>query len=191
MKHTVLVGMVAAVVILSVLSVWGKAMILNANIEEKVDAHGKILLPENEGKIVKIMPEIHNSGSVTYDARARMDVIKDNKTLLTLWSGMKRVAPSQRKSFELYFFDYNTTGNYTAHVMLYYGNEIKTLPEINFVMNRMMPEMAFKIYDFRMYEEYMRFDIYSPVQVSDVIIIPVNYSSTWIIKEKKIDELVK
>jgi hypothetical protein len=138
--------------------------------------------------ILKFWFEFYNSGSTAYRTRMRLDVLNDSRIIFTGWSDEKVLMPGDRKNFEIYWYT-NSTGNFSARVRAYFGNEIlerKFSLEKN---NSFSPEDVFEIKNFRTYDDFIVFDIKAKRNAKDVVILPSDFPLGWIFEQKKIDFL--
>jgi hypothetical protein len=131
--------------------------------------------------------ELYNTGSLGYKARIRIDILKEEHTLFTGWSDEKALMAGEMKTFEVYWYTAEL-GNYSIRTRIYYGNEIRDLNETKIEIKNVIPAKdVFQIKNFRTYDKSIKFTLISNQSLSDVIIIPTNYPTSWIFEQKKIN----
>jgi len=141
--------------------------------------------------VVNFSTELYNTGSVPYDARARIFVYNESKLIFSGWSQKEDMMPGEKKTFDVYWYT-NSPGNYESKLRVYFGNEITENEKKEFQINESIePEDVFIIENFRTYDDHVVFDIISKRDVENVIIIPSNYVSGWIFEQKTIESIKK
>lgn len=167
-----------------------------------------VLYDSTVDTVLKVTTEFYNIGSAGYRTRIRMDIFDKslNKTdlesdlesslesdlLYRGWSKELPMVPGLHENFHIYWYPFNVSGNFTAKIRAYYGDEILESDEIQFeVKNIPIPEAAFEIKRFRTYDNYIKFDLKSTESVTDVIIIPSDYPMGWIVEQTKIESIDK
>ena len=135
--------------------------------------------------MVKFTVEVHNSGSVGYSSRIRIDVYgAGNNT--TIWSDKKALFPGMRKAYNLYWYAQND-GNYTARIRAYFGNEISE-KYIEFQINSMLQaEDIFDVKNQDVRGDMISFDLGSDKSFGKALIIPLKYPKSWIIEETAVE----
>jgi len=132
---------------------------------------------------------IHNTGSIEYAARVRMDIMSNSDVLFTAWSDEKRITPGQREGFVLYGYRPEAS-NLSMRTRAYYGNEMHELePFYIGEWETAETKTAFSVMNFRTYDSYIRFDIMSNQSLEGVVVFPASYPSTWIFEQERIDGL--
>jgi len=141
--------------------------------------------------VVNFSIEFYNTGSVPYDARARIFVYKEGKLIFSGWSQKEDMMPGEKKTFDVYWYA-SSPGNYESKLRVYFGNEIieDEKREIQ-IKDPLEPEDAFIIENFRTYDDHIVFDIVNKKNVENVIIIPSDYVSGWIFEQKVIESIKK
>jgi len=140
---------------------------------------------------VNFSTEIYNTGSVPYDARARIFVYSENKLIFSGWSQKEDMMPGDKKTFNMYWYA-SSPGNYESKLRVYFGNEIIESEKEEFqIKDSLEPEDVFIIESFRTYDDHVVFDIVSKRDVENVIIIPSGYVSGWIFEQKTIKNIKK
>jgi hypothetical protein len=133
---------------------------------------------------------LFNNGSIGYKTRARLDIVNNSNILFTGWANKFALNPGDEKSSNIYWYDPDVTGNVTARIRVYYASEIAEYGDINLqIGNKMVPEDIFKIYDFRTYDDYIRFDLATNHSVENLILFPSRYPKGWVFEQKKIESL--
>ena len=134
----------------------------------------------------------HNTGSIEYAARARIDIVDGEQVLFTGWSEKKELNPGQRKGFVVYGYKPDAS-NLSVRARLYHGNEISELGPVAISGSEAdgatPPLSAFSIMNFRVYDSHIRFDIASNQSVEDILIIPQGLPATWVIEQAKIGSM--
>jgi hypothetical protein len=162
---------------------------IGVSVAETLEGEITSLLFDNRNNIIKFLPEFLNSGSIAYSGRIRIDVLKDSELISTIWSEEEAFMPGDRKNFEMYWFS-DSKGVFSFKTRVYFGNEIKEYRESVFeVAESVSPEDVFKVKEFRTYDDFIVFDIYSDKDVENLIIIPYRYTPGWIFEQKKIDSM--
>lgn len=170
-------------------SQYAAATVVDLHIKEDVQSDFKLTSVEDEDNIVSVYMGVHNIGSVEYGARARIDIMHDDDILFTGWSNSINVNPGQRKGFVIYGVVPNTT-NLRLRSRLYYGNEIEELDPVTLApVGGKVAGHAFKIVNFRTYDDYFRFDVMSNRSLEDIVIIPRGLPGTWIYEQYKIESI--
>ena len=139
--------------------------------------------------LFKVTTEFYNTGSVGYNARSRLDIFSQSNLIYTGWSKESSLIPGTRSSYDIYWYEPNTTGDFSAKLRIYYANEIKE-SEISFkIKNFTVSQDIFKISEIRTYDDYIKFSLKSPQSVGNVIVFPSKYPSGWIFEQTKIEKL--
>ena len=121
-----------------------------------------------------------NSGSVGCLTRIRTDVLKDGELVYTSWSEELPVEAGDYRAFTSYWQP-NESGNYTGEVKVYYCMLIYNGPELNFtalISNRtgLNPFSVTVGND----AENIRLKVTSNRDLSQVVVIPVDYPLGWV-----------
>jgi len=141
--------------------------------------------------VVNFSTELYNTGSVPYDARARIFVYNESKLIFSGWSQKEDMMPGEKKTFDVYWYT-NSPGNYESKLRVYFGNEITESEKRDFqIKDSLEPEDVFIIESFRTYDNHVVFDIVSKKDVENIIIIPSSYISGWIFEQKTIESIKK
>ena len=141
--------------------------------------------------VVNFSTELYNTGSVPYDARARIFVYNESKLIFSGWSQKEDMMPGEKKTFDVYWYT-NSPGNYESKLRVYFGNEITESEKRDFqIKDSLEPEDVFIIESFRTYDNHVVFDIVSKKDVENIIIIPSSYISGWIFEQKTIENIKK
>jgi len=181
---------VLLIALLSFLSSVCSASMVKVNVPMKVQGSITGLNYEVKNGVLKLNVEFFNSGSVPYNARFRLYVYNTTNFPIS-WSNEQSLMPGDRKNYEIYWYVGNLTGKLNANLRAYYGNEILDYNfsfNTNGVTNR---GDIFKIKNFRVYEDYVRFELRSNKSVNDVIIVPSGYVISWIVEQAKVEKLNK
>lgn len=141
--------------------------------------------------VVKFSTEFYNTGSIAYNARARIFVYNNSKLIFSGWSQENFLMPGDKKTFDVYWYA-DSLGNYESKLRMYFGNEIVENNKTEFQIDEtLIPEDVFEIYNFRTYDNYVIFDIKSKKDATNVIMIPYKYVSGWIFEQKTIENIKK
>lgn len=169
------------------------ASIINIVVSEliKVDAVG--LKYENTltgGNPLNASFEIFNSGSIGSKVRIRLDILENNKTIFTGWSNEAELQPGSRKYFEIYWYPFNKTGIFVGRLRAYIANEIQELQMIKInVKDFVSAERSIEIVSPKIYSDRMTLLIKSNKDLENVLIVPVNYPTGWIIEQKRLEKI--
>lgn len=151
--------------------------------------------------VLKVTTEFYNIGSAGYRTRIRMDVFDESFNesesdlatdglLYRGWSKELSMVPGLHENFHIYWYPFNVSGNFTANIRAYYGDEILESDEIQFeVKDVPIPEDVFEIKRFRTYDNYIKFDLKASESANNVIIIPSGYPMGWIVEQTKIESI--
>ena len=153
-------------------------------------ADGRIVAPENMSVsgIMELNSEFVNIGSTAYKARAKLDVLKDSDIIFTGWSDEKEIFPGERADFQIYWFIPDTHEELEGQLSIYHANMIKKYEPIPLSITTAAPtDDPFHIYDFRTYDEYVRFDFNSVKNAEDVTFFVSNVPVGWVFEQKKVD----
>ena len=141
--------------------------------------------------IVKFSAEFSNTGSIAYNARARIFIYKNDKLLFNGWSQEKTLMPGDRKIFDVYWYA-SSPVKYESKLRFYAGNEIFESEKKEFQVNEaLVPEDNFEIMNFRTYDDHIIFDLKSKNDAKNIIVIPSKYVLGWIFEQKTIDYMKK
>jgi hypothetical protein len=141
--------------------------------------------------VVNFSTELYNTGSVPYDARARVYVYNESRLIFSGWSQKEDMMPGDKKTFDVYWYA-NSPGNYESKLRVYFGNEIIENEKRDFqIEDSLEPEDIFLIESFRTYDDHVVFDVVSKKDVKNVIILPSDYVSGWIFEQKTIENIKK
>jgi hypothetical protein len=154
----------------------------------------KVTEIEEGDSAVTVYLGAHNTGSIEYGARARIDIMDGEQTLFTGWSEKMELNPGQRKGFVVYGYKPEAS-NLSVKARLYHGNEITDIEPVPIsgrdtgAAGANPVTSAFSIMNFRAYDSHIRFDLVSNQSVEDVLIIPQGLPSTWVIEQAKIESM--
>lgn len=165
------------------------ALIVKIEIKENLEAVF-LGIPFNETykELPNVIVDLFNTGSVPYTARLRLDIYKENENIFTAWSDERTFLAGDKDFFNLYWF-VNETGNYTARLRSYYGNEI--LQTENFTLGFVRKETrdVFDIKDFKTFGDRVTFKINSNESTENVVVFPSKIPLGWIFEQKKIGKV--
>jgi hypothetical protein len=140
--------------------------------------------------VFKTRLEFFNPGSVSYNARIRLDIFNKTDLLYTTWSQEEPIYPSGMKNFYVYWYPLNLTGNFTGRIRVYYANEIMELDPIElYVMRTPTPDSSIEILDFKTYEDEVEVSFKINKTIDNIIIVPSKYPKGWIFEQKKIEKI--
>ena len=160
------------------------ALLIEVGISEKLDGEIVHFTYNTSTNLVKFSSEFRNTGSVGYKARMRIDIF-GNSSIFTSWSDEKALLPGARKNYESYWY-INTSGNFTARLRMYFGNEIYE-KEFSFGINQsVVPEDIFEISGFRTYENRVAFRVNAGKPLEGAVAIPYNYPKAWVFEQSKV-----
>lgn len=149
------------------------------------------LFIDDSSNVIKFYSEFYNIGSIAYKARMRIDILNESNLVFTGWSKEEVFMPGDKKNFEMFWFS-DSKGKYTFKLRIYFGNEISEYRETVFEVKKSIEhEDAFEIKEFRTYDDFVIFDLYSKRDVENLIIMPYKYTPGWIFEQKKIDSMKK
>jgi hypothetical protein len=141
------------------------------------------------GEPLKVSFELFNSGSIDYKARVRLDILKQNNLLQTVWSNEEDFVPGATHHFDIYY-PVNLVGNFNAELKIYFANEIKDLKSFNFQVKKItLPDRAFDIKNLNTYEKEIVFNIISNKTFEKILIVPTNCPIGWICEQTKIEKI--
>lgn len=165
--------------------------LIEVGINETLKGNISSIMYDNNSNIVRFSIEFYNTGSIGYKNRIKIE-ISDNKDLIfNGWSQEKDMMPGEKKVFDIYWYN-NITGVYSAKLKAYFGNEIVEFNNFEFSINKSLEsEDNFEIRNFRTYDNYIIFDLYSKEESKNVTIIPDRYASGWIFEQKEISNISK
>ena len=187
MKRLVLIIIVCLLVLIK--NVYSS--LIEVGISEAVKGNISSITYDNNSNVVKFSTEFYNTGSIGYKNRIKLEIFDGEKLIFNGWSQEKDMMPGEKKVFDIYWYN-NTTGNYYAGLKAYFGNEILEFNKFEFSISRPMgPEDSFEIRNFRTYDNYIIFDLYSKKESNNVTIIPDKYISGWIFEQKEIGNIPK
>lgn len=141
-----------------------------------------------KGNIIEFSSELLNSGSTAYKARARVDILKDNKLVFTGWSSEKSLLPGSRSNFQVFWYP-TESGNFTALPRFYFGNEILTYEAEPLTITDKETNSTHEIFDLisiKTYENNIMVYAESSEKIN-VILIPYKYPPGWIFEQKKVE----
>jgi len=131
-----------------------------------------------------------NSGNIPFKARGRLDIFNDSEKIFTGWSEETIFKTGEMKKIPVHWYPYNTTGEFSGILKVYYGTEILEDEEFEFeVENTELPKRTINITNLETYDEEMVLTLESEKYLEDVIIIPTNYPSGWFFEQKELEEL--
>lgn len=161
------------------------ASVLKVGIKAELKGNISAIFSETENGILKLNVEFFNTGSVAYKARARLDVLNSSEITFTGWSKEETLMPGEAKNFEIFYYSQKTE-NLTARLRVYYGNEIMER-FFNFSLeNEKKPENIFQVKNFRVYDDYIRFEVKASKPLK-IVAIPRNYMLGWIFEQKQVE----
>jgi len=169
----------------------GAATEIEIFVSKTIEGNLKVTGIQNGTGVLEVNSGFHNTGGLPYMARARIDVIRGEEIIFTGWSEKKKLVSGERKNFKLYWYKPDTRGNFSLVTRIYYGNEISEPLIKNFTINTAGMQDVFTIYDFKTYDDYIRFDLYASKTVKDVVVFPAEYPKGWIFGQTVIDEIKK
>lgn len=140
---------------------------------------------DNSASTVRFSTEFYNTGSVGYSARLRLRVVQESAIVFEGWSQKKDMGPGDKQNFVI-FWNNNASGNYTADIRAYYGNEIADYKDFDFSVKGTNSQDAFEMTGMRTYDDHIMLDITGKSNAS-VVIIPTDYTNGWIFEQAKLD----
>jgi len=164
---------------------------MGVGIADTLSIDFKTVSVEEKGNVIVVHLGAYNTGSIEYDVRARVDIMSGSNVLFTGWSEIKEFNPGDKKGFVVYGYKPDAD-NLSIRARVYYGNEIKELEPL-YVEKREQttPKTAFSVSNFRVYDNYIRFDLFSNQSVENVLVLPNNYPVSWIFNQKRIERIEK
>jgi len=129
-----------------------------------------------------------NNGSVPYKVRGRLDIYNETGYLIfTGWSQEFEFYPSKTKIFETYWFPINDTGNFTAEIKIYYGNEIYSSDKIEFSIKETHQLESLKLgTKVKVYDGEIDLNFNSDIDLENFILIPYKYPKGWIFEQTRL-----
>jgi uncharacterized protein YbdZ (MbtH family) len=173
-------------IIIAVLLVIGIANATNVDVDIKEYLKcGIVSFSYNEkGNLVNFSSELFNTGSTAYTARARIDLIDNDNIIFSGWSHEKALMPGNRADFYIFWYS-EESGNFTAQLRVYFGNELLLHDKINISINTSaQPDNMFNLSNFRTYEDKITFDVNT--EEANAIVIPYHYPAGWIFEQSEI-----
>lgn len=170
-------------------AVYATAIDVKTAEEMKIDMTSLFL--DDSSNVLRFSPEFYNTGSIAYKARIRVDILNESDLIFAGWGKEKVLMPGDKENFEIYWFS-GSKGNFDFKMKVYFGNEILEYKETDFeVKESVMPEDVFEIREFRTYNDFIIFDLYSKEDVDNVIVIPYKYTPGWIFEQEKLFSMKK
>jgi hypothetical protein len=166
-----------------------EAVLIEVEVPGILDGRFNTIKHTNKEGLVKIDAEFYNTGSIPYKVRIRVDVYNQTESIFTGWSKEKILAPGDRKVFTVYYYS-NLTGNFTAKVRAYYGNEIKE-EVVSLEKAYATAKNVFKIENFRAYENFAAFDVLVTEATGNAVVIPSDFPSTWVVEQESLGSMQK
>ncbi len=161
------------------------ASVLKVGIKRELEGNITAIFSESKNGVLNLNLEFFNTGSIAYKVRARLDILNSSEIIFTGWSKEETIMPGEAKNFEVFYYS-EKTENLTSRIRVYYANEIME-KWLNLTLeNKKSPENVFQVKNFRVYDDYLRFEVKSS-KPSTVIIIPRNYMPGWVFEQKKIE----
>ncbi len=137
-----------------------------------------------KGNLVNFSSELFNTGSTAYTARARLDIIENDTIIFSGWSHEKALMPGNRANFQIFWYS-EESGNFTAQLRVYFGNELMLHDKINISINNpTQPENIFNISNFKTYEDKITFDLNT--KETSALVLPYHYPAGWIFEQSEI-----
>ncbi len=136
----------------------------------------------------KITINWQNSGSVGCNVQVRANILHEGIYLYTAWSNAESIYPGGYNLFEIYYYDVNGSGNYSAELKIYMCDEIFEGPKINFMMaynnsTNLTETIAKSRNDIKIYtkseNEKITVDITSKKNISNFVMFPQKSLPGW------------
>ena len=179
----------AAVLVISLL-VMGFAGATEIMVAVSKTLQGSLITSMKENiSIAELDVGFHNTGSVSYKARARLDVLNGTDIIFTGWSDKKTIVPGDRKDFKIYWYGPNMSGTFPSVARVYYANEITEPEAVNITIESRDSRDVFRIYDFKTYDDYMRIDIEANETAKDVVVFLSVCPKGFICEQAEIAEI--
>lgn len=170
-----------------------RGSIINIVISEFIDVDIIGLKYENilrYGKPLNVSFEIFNSGSIGSKIRVRLDILENNKTIFTGWSNEVELQPGSKKYLEIYWYPFNKTGEFVGRLRAYVANEILELDYIKVNVKDFVSEnSSIKIISPKIYSDRITFFIKSDKDLRNILIVPSNYPTGWIVNQKILERV--
>ena len=183
--------LIISVFIIFILVSLAEAAEVQVDIAEVID--GRVFIPEQTEitGAVKINPELTNMGSIALDANAKMEIFRNSEKIFSIRSGKKQIMPGERESFHMYWFEPAIKENLMTKIYVYYSDKVHE-EEIQLKLNtEENPIDVFELYDFRTYDDYIRFDVICNKTLENIIIFISEYPEEWHTEQKLIKKLIK
>jgi len=149
-----------ALIVFLLILVLTSASVLKVGIKRELEGNITAIFSESKNGVLRLNLEFFNTGSIAYKARARLDVLNSSEVIFTGWSKEETVMPGEAKNFEVFYYS-EKTENLTSRIRVYYANEIME-KWLNFSLeNKKTPENVFQVKNFRVYDDYIRFEVKS------------------------------
>ena len=179
MRRAVITFLAAIAVISSV----AFALSVSMDVGEELNAELKTISSYESNGLYNISIELYNSGSIPYNALARLDLFDGEKRVFTTWADSREMAPGKKEYFDIYAMA-NETGNLSPRIRVYFANEVieKWYPSARF--NPVPETGSLKIENQASGKGYVEFDLTSD-RDADVIILPDKYPAGWVFHYSK------
>jgi hypothetical protein len=97
-----------------------------------------------------------NSGNIPFKSRGRLDIFNNSEKIFTGWSEETIFKTGEMKKMPVHWYPYNTTGEFSGILRIYYGTEILESEEFEFqVDNFQFPDRVINITKLETYDEEM------------------------------------
>lgn len=174
------------------------AYVIKISVLKSVDVEISSYGYDDEMNLVRFTIETFNRGSVAYDARVRMDILEkgsgddDEKSeiVFTAWGQEIEMYPGSRKITRLYWHT-DEVDDKKVRVRVYFADEIfEEVYEVKKTEKTSNAESGvFEVRNFHVYDDYVLFDIKPNKDVNEVVVIPEEFQSGWVLEQKVIKGL--
>ena len=183
-----------------------QAFVVKVGVEETLQAEVTSFYFNSTADLAVVKLEIRNRGSIAYSARTRIDLysasnvseVEEADEMFTAWSEEKQMMPGDRKNFELYWYNNRTTDirDIIVRVRVYFANEIsETFYEVEAedmvitIRPAGVDRDTFAVKEFRVYDDFIIFDLVAKEDVGNVVVIPSSFTKGWIFEQASVRDM--
>ena len=164
-----------------------KSLVVDVNVPEILDSRiSSFIIDKSNPNVVNVKVEVHNTGSLPFNSRVRLDIFGLKGLNRTVWSEEKLINPSEKKVFNLFFYS-NESDYFRVKSRIYYSNEIMDYKDVTFELEKTKQETSdiFFIKKMRISKDHLKFDIKSE-ENGNYVISFFGYPKSWIVEQEVI-----